>query len=274
MKQGFSFSVLMSVYAKDRPTWVAQALDSVLQNTLLPSEIVVVIDGPVSAALQNVLTDFVQKSPLVRLLPLAENAGLGKALNKGLAACSYEWVARMDADDVSLPDRFAQQVAFLKQNPSIAVLGGWVQEADSRTLTPLSMRRVPETATDILKFLKTRCPFNRMSVMFKKSAVMAVGGYQPFYLLEDYFLWARLAAAKYPMANLPKILLHARVDENMYARRGGWKYFKSNCALSSELRKLDLISWPAHGLNMSVRFFVQVLLPNSWRRLFYRKVLR
>ncbi|WP_458402195.1 glycosyltransferase [Candidatus Avelusimicrobium sp.] len=274
MKQDFSFSVLMSVYAKDRPLWLAQALDSVLQNSLLPKEIVVVTDGPIGADLQKVLTDFTQKSPLIRLLPLDKNVGLGAALNKGLSVCSCPWVARMDADDISLPGRFAQQISFLKQNTDIAVLGGWVQETDSATLTPLSVRRVPEKPADILKFLKKRCPFNHMSVMFKKSAVTAVGGYQPFYLLEDYYLWARLAAAKHPMANLPNILVNARVDEKMYARRGGWKYFKSNCALSRRLRQLGLISWLTHGHNVGVRFCVQVLLPNSWRGLFYRKVLR
>ena len=269
-----AFSVLMSVYAKDRPAWVRQALDSVLSNTTKPTEVVVVIDGPVSADLQVVLDEFSSKFQQIKLYPLQKNGGLGPALAYGLQQCSNELVARMDADDISLPDRFEKQLAYFTAHPDTAVLGGQIQEIDGETLQPVAIRTVPQTDAEIKRFLKTRCPFNHMTVMFKKLAVLAVGNYTPFHLMEDYYLWARLAAKGYQMANLPDIVLHARVDAALYGRRGGWKYFKSNYAISNKLCELNLISWPIHAFNTGVRFGVQVLMPNSMRSYFYRKALR
>ena len=268
------FSVLMSVYAKDRPAWVREALGSVLSNTAKPAEVVVVVDGPIPADLQAVLDEFSTTYPLIKLYPLAKNGGLGPALAYGLQHCSHELVARMDADDISLPDRFSKQLAYFAAHPNTAVLGGQIQEIDGDSLEPVAIRTVPQTDDEIKQFLKTRCPFNHMTVMFKKSAVLAVGNYTSFHFIEDYYLWARLAAKGYEMANLSDIVLNARVDAAMYGRRGGWKYFKSNLAISQKLRELSLISWPTYAFNTCVRFGVQVLMPNTVRGWFYRKALR
>ena len=269
-----NFSVLMSVYAKDRPDWVRQALDSVLANTIRPSEVVIVIDGPVPSALQAVLEEFSAKYPQIKLYPLAKNGGLGPALAYGLEKCSYELVARMDADDVSLPDRFEKQLSYFAEHADTSVLGGQIQEIDGASLQPVAIRTVPQTDTEIKQFLKTRSPFNHVAVMFKKSAVLKVGNYKSFHLLEDYYLWARLAAGKFQLANLPDVLLNVRVDVAMYGRRGGWQYFKSNLAMSRKLRELGLISLSTHLFNAGIRFCVQVLMPNSIRGWFYQKALR
>lgn len=269
-----AFSVLMSVYAKDRPAWVGQALDSVLNNTAKPAEIITVIDGPVPVDLRLLLRGYAEKFPQIKLCPLEENGGLGPALAYGLQQCSHELVARMDADDISLPDRFKKQLAYFAAHPQTAVLGGWIQEIDSETLQPIAIREVPQTNEQIKQFLKTRSPFNHVSVMFKKSLVLAAGNYQPFHFLEDYYLWARLAIRDAEFANLADILLNVRVDSAMYGRRGGWKYFKSNLAMSSKLRKLGLISLPTHLFNACARFCVQVLMPNCVRSWFYRRALR
>lgn len=268
------FSVLMSVYAKDRPAWLCQALDSVFQNTCAPAEVVVVIDGPIPAELKAVLDGYVQKYPSVKLFPLAKNGGLGPALAYGLQQCSHELVARMDADDKCLPQRFERQLAYFEKHPKTDVLGGQIQEVDSETLTPVAVREVPQTDAQIKQFLKTRSPFNHMTIMYKKSAVLGAGNYVPFHLMEDYYLWARMAAKGCKMANLGEIVLHARVDAAMYGRRGGWKYFKSNLAISRKLRELGLISLPTFLFNTTARFCVQVLMPNSVRSFFYKKVLR
>ena len=268
------FSVLMSVYAKDRPAWVGEALESVLANAARPAEIVVTVDGPVPQQLQAVLDEFSGKYQQIKLCPLEKNSGLGVALAHGLIQCSNELVARMDADDNSLPNRFKKQLAYLAAHPQVAVLGGKIQEVDSHTLQPMAIRPVPQTDAEIKKFIKMRSPFNHVTVMFKKSAVLAAGNYQPFHLLEDYYLWARLATKGYEMANLPDVLVKVRVDAAMYGRRGGWKYFKSNWAMSKKLRELGLTSWPTCIFNTVVRFCAQVLMPNSLRSYFYRKVLR
>ena len=268
------FSVLMSVYAKDRPAWVREALASVLDNTVKPAEVVTVIDGPIPAELQAILTEFSAKYPQIKLCPLAKNGGLGPALAHGIQQCSHELVARMDADDISRPDRFEKQLAYFTAHPDTAVLGGQIQEIDGESLAPVAVRSVPQTDGEIKQYLKTRSPFNHMTVMYRKSAVLSVGNYMPFHLVEDYYLWARMAAKDFIMASLPDIVLNARVDSALYGRRGGWKYFKSNLAMSQKLWELKLISWPTHIFNMCVRFCVQVLMPTRVRSYFYKKALR
>lgn len=268
------FSVLMSVYAKDRPAWVAQALDSVLTNTVKPTEVVVVIDGPIPEDLQAVLTSYVAKDNTIKLCPLAKNGGLGPALAHGLVQCSHELVARMDADDISLPDRFEKQLAYLEKNPNLSIVGGWIQEVDSETLEPVAIREVPCSKEQIHQFLKMRSPLNHVTVLFRKSAVLSAGNYQPFYCVEDYYLWARMVAKGFLLANIPDILTNVRVDRAMYGRRGGWKYFKSNLAISNKLRELGLISLPTQLWSGTVRFCVQILMPNWLRSYFYKKALR
>ncbi len=265
------FSVLMSVYKRDNPAWVRQAIESIFNQTVKPSEVVLVCDGPLTKELETVLADYKDKLVLHRL---AKNCGLGEALRQGVLKCSNELIARMDSDDISLPDRFEKQLAYFKEQPNIAILGGYIQEIDGKTLKNIAIRKVPLTDKEIKRYIKTRSPFNHMTVMYKKSAVLDAGNYQPFHLMEDYYLWARMAAKGYEMANLPDILLNARVDTAMYGRRGGLKYFKSNYAMSKKLRELGLISLPTFLFNTCVRFCVQVLMPNSIRGYFYRKVLR
>ena len=265
------FSVLMSVYQKDNPVWLEEALESVFTQTVKPDEIVVVCDGSLTKDLEGVLAQYTGKIILHRL---AKNSGLGEALRQGVEKCSYPLIARMDSDDISLPDRFEKQLAYMEKYPKTAVLGGWIQEIDGETLKPIAIREVPCTNTEIKKFIKTRSPFNHMTVMYRKSAVLAAGNYQPFHLMEDYYLWARMAVRGFEMANLPDILLNARVNAKMYGRRGGLKYFKSNYAMSKKLRELGLISLPTFLFNTLVRFCVQVLMPNCVRSYFYKKVLR
>ncbi len=265
------FSVLISVYKGDNPAWLRQALESIFTQTKKPDEIVVVCDGPLTKKLEEVLADYKDKLILHRL---AQNCGLGEGLKQGILKCSNEFIARMDADDISLPDRFEKQLAYFEKHSNVAVLGGYIQEVDGKTLQTVATRKVPLSDGEIKKYIKTRSPFNHVSVMFKKSAVVDAGNYQKFYFVEDYYLWARMTVKGHKMANLPDILLKVRVDEAMYGRRGGLKYFKSNYAISRKLRELGLISLSTHLFNMIVRFCVQVLMPNSVRSYFYRKVLR
>ncbi len=268
------FSVLMSVYAKDRPAWVCRALDSIFLSTVKPSEVIVVIDGPIPVELRGILSEFSYKYPQIKLCPLAKNGGLGPALAYGLEQCSHELVARMDADDISLPDRFSKQLAYFAAHPNTAVLGGQIQEIDGDSLQPVAIRAVPQTDKEIKEFLKSRSPFNHMTVMFRKSAVLTAGSYGNYFFMQDYFLWAHMAAKGFEMANLPDILVNARVNEELYKRRGGWKYFKRSWTISSKLRELQLISYPRHLFNLGIRFCVQVLMPTDVRSYFYRRALR
>ena len=264
----------MSVYAKDHPSWVEQALQSVLSNTVKPAEVIITVDGPVGPEIEEVLHKFAVQYSEIKCYALTENGGLGPALAYGLQRCSHELVARMDADDLSLPQRFEKQLAYFAIHPDTAVLGGYIQEIDAVSGQPIAVREVPQTDKQIKQFLKIRCPFNHMSVMLRKSAVLSAGNYQLFHLLEDYYLWARLCAQGALFGNLRDILLNVRVNKAMYGRRGGWKYFKSNLAMSRKLRELGIISWPVHVFNVITRFGVQVMMPNKIRGWFYRKALR
>lgn len=265
------FSVLMSVYYKDNPIWLKQAIDSVLNNTIKPNQIVLVVDGQIPNELVQVLTEYKNN---LDVLQLEKNSGLGIALQQGLLKCKYPLVARMDSDDISLPNRFELQLKEFENNPNLTIVGGYIQEFDSQTNEKTSIRKVPLEDNKIKQYVKTRSPFNHPSVMFKKEDVLKVGNYQTFYQMEDYYLWARLVKENYQMKNIPEVLLNFRTDKNMFARRGSYKYFKSNKEISKQMLKMKIIKYHYYLFNIIVRFITQVLMPNNIRKLFYKKVLR
>ena len=183
-----NFSVLMSSYHKDDPEELMVALQSIWDDqTVKPTEIVIVKDGPLTPALDSVIEEFSKRAPLV-VVPLPQNRGLGLALAEGVKHCTCEYIARMDGDDISLPDRFEKQVAFIKQNPEIAICGGMSQEFSGTPENKTGKRILPEKHEQIMTFLKIRNPFNHMTVFFKKQAVIDAGNYQHIIGYEDYWL--------------------------------------------------------------------------------------
>ena len=268
-----AFTVLMSVYAKDKPDWIAQALDSVLNNTVAPAEVLVAVDGPVGTEIKTVL-DRYSKAHGIKNIYFPRNRGRGAALQDAVPQCTHEMVALMDADDICLPNRFELLLQYFYNHPETDICGGQTEEVDSQTLKEISLRQVPLTDSAIKQYVKSRSPFNQQTVMFKKTSVCRAGGYRAFHLFEDYDLWVRMAWEGAVMANLPEVLVRMRVDNQMFARRGGWKYFKSNLALQNELLQYRMISFPRYIFNTAVRFAVQVLLPNRSRAWFYKKALR
>ena len=267
------FSVLLNIYAKDKPAWIKQALDSVLSNTVRPSEVVVMVDGPVGEEIQSVLDQAAQDST-VRVLAYPVNIGRGAALGYAVPKCSHNLIALMDADDISRKNRFEKQLAAFAANPDLSVCGGQIQEVNADTLAPLAQRKVPLTHPDIKRYLKTRMPFNNVTVMFKKSAVLEAGNYQAFGMVEDYYMWARVMAQGKIAQNIPDVLADVRVGKEMYNRRSGWNYFLMNKILFDEMRKLGLLSFKDYYYTLFVRFVVQVLMPNWLRGLFYKNALR
>ena len=267
------FSVLLNIYAKDKPVWIKQALDSVLTNNVCPTEVVIMVDGPVGKDIQTVLDEAV-KNKTVRVLSHPVNIGRGAALGYAVPKCNYELIALMDADDVSRKDRFEKQLAAFAANPKLAVCGGQIQEVDATTFEPLSERKVPLTHDEIKQNLKTRMPFNNVTVMFKKAAVLEAGNYKAFGMVEDYYMWARVMAKGKIAQNVPDVLVDVRVNPSLYSRRGGWNYFHMNKMLFNEMKKLRLLSFKDYYYTLSVRFVVQVLMPNWLRSMFYKRALR
>lgn len=273
---GLKFSVITSVYKNDKPEFIRQAFDSItIGQTLCPDEVVVVVDGPVSQEINVVIDEYTQLHPqLFNIIRLPENQGLGKALKIGLEASKYDIIARMDSDDYSIPERFAMQVAYIESHPEIDIVGGNISEFIDNVDNVVGSRCVPLSHNQICDYMKVRCPFNHMTVMFKKQTVMNAGGYLDWHYNEDYYLWIRMALNNCTFANLPDILCYARVGKDMYARRGGWKYFKSEAKLQKYMFDRGLISFFRMGYNVLLRFVLQVCMPNKLRGFVFRKFAR
>lgn len=264
------FSVLMSLYIKENPHFLQECFESLLAQTYPADEIVLVFDGQLTAELEQVVQNFADKLPLV-IVRLEENQGLGKALNTGLTHCKNEWVCRMDTDDICLPDRFAKQVAFMQANPDTVIFGGQIAEFGENIHDIVSYRNVPITENEIIRFTRKRCPFNHMTVAYKKSAVLEAGGYQD--LQEDYYLWIKLVATGKKVANLPDILVYARVGNGMVSRRSGLNQAKAEWRLFKLKRQVGLQS-TLSGIAVFLLRAIPRLLPVSllsWIYQFTRK---
>ena len=267
------FSVLLSVYKKEQPAYLQQSLDSIFAQTLMPDEVVLVKDGPLTEELDQVIENFCQQYSILKIVPLAQNQGLGKALNEGLKHCSYDLVARMDTDDIAKLNRFEKQVKIFEKHPELDVVGAWIEEFEGNTKNIISVRELPSEHSTISEFAKRRCPINHPVVMFRKSAVQAAGGYLHFPLFEDYYLWIRMLLNGAHFYNIPETLLHFRLSPNMFKRRGGWKYAKDEVRFQQKLLDLGFIGRTQFIKNVCVRFIVRIL-PNNFRGFFYTKILR
>lgn len=267
------YSVLMSVYIKEQPDSLKEALGSVFDQTLPPGEVVVVKDGPLTEELEQVLAFYQKKELILKVVVLEQNMGLGKALQVGLEHCRFELVARMDTDDICKPDRFEKQVDFMKIHSDISVVGTWIEEFSECKEKIESIRELPLEHKQLLKFMKWRNPFNHMTVMFRKKDVEAVGSYQPFYLLEDYYLWNRMANAGFKFANIGESLLWARGGYNMLQRRGGLRYVISEYHLLHFMWKSGRINLIEFMFSLSVKSVVR-MIGKRGRALLYRMFLR
>lgn len=265
----------MSVYRNDNPDHFAKAVKSIyVDQTLKPDEIILVIDGPIPENLSLTINTLCNEIEILKPLWQSENKGLGIALQIGMQHVSNELVARMDADDISLPDRFEKQVNFMSENPDISICGGQISEFIDSETNIVAHRYVPLTPEECKKYYRDRDPLNHMSVMFRKSAVLAAGNYKPWHLDEDTYLWGRMLKNGCKIANLPDILVNVRVGEQMYARRGGWKYFKSDAKILKWKLDQGLTNRSRYAYNYIVRFIIQVLIPNSVRGWIFKKFLR
>lgn len=267
------FSVSMCVYGKDNPVWFAEAVESVLNQTVKPDEVVLVVDGPVPGDLDAVISKY-EQNPVFSVIRLPENVGHGNARRIGLNHCRYELVALMDADDISAPDRFEKQLKLFLENPELSVVGGNITEFLGEPDAIVGVRRVEITDDAIKRDMQKRCPMNQVTVMFRKSLVENAGGFIDWYCEEDYYLWIRLFLDNALFANIPEYLVNVRVGKEMYQRRGGWKYFSSEAKLQKYMLDNHVIGLGTYLLNVAKRLVVQVLLPNRLRSWVFQKFAR
>jgi glycosyltransferase involved in cell wall biosynthesis len=262
----------MAIYHKETPNNLEQCLASLADQTLQADEIVVVKDGALSSELEGILLLWQNKIPL-KIIGYNENKGLAHALNYGLNYCSNELIARMDSDDICLSDRFEKQIMFFKENPNIVLLSGYISEFNKVPNDILSIRRVPIGYIKIKKCLKKRNAFNHMAVMFKKSAIVLLGGYQEIDGFEDYDLWIRLVQSGFKVDNIPEILVYARIGNNMISRRSGLKYIRKEIIFLNEQRRRHFISISEFTLLLILCVPVR-LLPPKIIALIYSNFLR
>jgi len=267
------FSLLLPVYGRDDPAQLERAFRSAVdEQTLRPDEVVIVRDGPVPPPLAAVLDELVATSPVpARVLPLERNVGLADALTAGLAACAHEVVARMDADDVALPERFAKQLALLDEGYDL-VGSGLYEFVDDEAVT-IGVRTPPTGEAHIRRYARFHDPFNHPTVVYRRAAVQAAGGYVPVGLMEDYWLFARMLAAGARAENLPDPLVKYRVGAGAYRRRGGVKQLGAELRLQRLMRRAGITTRTEMLRNVVVRGGYR-LVPEALRKVAYRALLQ
>lgn len=269
------YSVLMSLYIKEKPEYLRTAIQSMVDQTCSPDEIVIVKDGLLTPELDSVLKEYQNNYPkLFTIVGYEKNRGLGLALNFGLEYCRNELVARMDTDDIAKVDRCEKQLKMFIDNPNLEIVGGDIAEFIDIPDNVVAYRKVPTSDEAIKEYMKTRCPFNHMTVMYKQSAVIRSGNYRDLFWNEDYYLWIRMMENNCVMGNTGDVLVDVRTGADMYKRRGGKKYFESEKFLQKYMLKNKMINRSTYVVNLSKRIIVQRLLPNCIRGWVFKKFAR
>lgn len=268
------YSVLMAVYYKENPKWLREAITSAWNQTVRPNDFVLVCDGPLNEELDAVIEQMRDEmGNVMQVVRLEKNSGLGNALNAGIGYCKNDLIARMDADDIAREDRCERQLAAFAANPSLSIVSGIVEEFSNDVMHVEAKRVPPETHEQIMRFVRSRTPFNHSCVMYRKSAVEAAGGYQEIYLLEDYYLWVRMLLNGAEGYNLQEPLLWMRAGEDMYRRRGGNRYIKAQRWLFGYMRKKGMITPFEWFKSVTIRT-LSGIAPNRLRKFLFIKILR
>ena len=273
MDENVKFSVSMCVYGGDNAWWFETAVESVIDQTLPPNEIVLVVDGPVPDDLDGVIRKF-EESELFKVIRLETNQGHGIARKTGLDKCTNELVAIMDADDICTRNRFEKQIEAFHDYPDSDIVGGMITEFIDTPDNVVGKRIVPLEDSEIKEYMQRRYPMNLVTVMFKKSSIEKVGGFIDWYCEEDYYLWLRMALANMKFINVDDVLVNVRVGKEMYQRRGGVKYFKSEAKLQKYMLDNKIIGFPRYLINVTERLILQVLMPNKMRSFIFQKLAR
>lgn len=267
------FSVLLSLYHKENPDHLRQALTSVFEQTSMPTEVVLVEDGPLTKGLDTVVAEFVTLHPEIKLIRLAKNVGLGNALNLGLEHCTYDLVARMDTDDICKSNRFERQLEMFEKRPELDVVSGAIDEFEGTIDHIISVRKIPELHHQIMCYGRHRNPINHPVVMFRKTAINRAGGYMDFPFFEDYYLWVRMLLNGAVFYNIQDSLLFFRTTKEMFRRRGGFQYACNEIVFQRTINKLGYINRETMWMNIFIRFNTR-LIPNCVRSFIYRHFLR
>lgn len=269
MSDDFDLSVVMPVYHGVDPTHLQRALDSIYAQTLPAAEVVVVEDGPLLPAQTVVLDGFSGREPPLRRVALPENRGAAKANQAGVIAARSPWIAKMDADDVSLPHRFATQVEALREG-GYDVLGAAMYEFDGDESNVVGVRRLPTEHADMARYFRFNNAVNHPTVVYRRNLALRVGGYDQPRFMQDYDLFARMLVAGAVMHNLPEPLVLFRADGSMFGRRRKAAMFRCELTLQRNLHRYGLVGGPRMAANLAVRSTFRLLPPRLMRRAYVR----
>lgn len=269
------YSVTMSVYRKEKPQFLRQSINSILSQTHMTDDFIIVCDGNLTKELDDILDEATQKYPdIIKVVRLQEHVGTAKAANIAIDMCKNEYIGKMDSDDISLPTRFEEQLRRMKKHPKLDIIGSYLEEFDSDTESAEAVRKVPLSSDAILRFSKRRNPFNNPTLLLKKSAALSAGGYsEDLGRCEDYDFVIKMLANGAVAGNIPKVLLRYRVTKDNYERR-------RNLANTKGFIK---VRWRIYrsGYSSLMDFIVPCMaqlvlfaLPTSATSLIYKKVIR
>lgn len=270
------FSVLMAVYYADNPIFFEQSLASVFAQTLIPSQVVLVCDGLLPNSLEDIIKRYLELYPDVMQVVRTsspKNEGLGKALALGLAHCKYGLVARMDSDDISMPQRFERQMRYMLEHPEVDMLSSTIVEFVDTPERPVGYRRFDAEHEQLSKQARYRNPINHPAVVFRRDSIHQAGGYVHCHFFEDYHLIARLLMNGGRLASLPEPLLYFRVTKGTYKRRRGARYLRREIQLQRYFRQIGFISYPRYMANILIRIPIRIL-PASGLKCVYRSFFR
>lgn len=270
---GMPFSVLLSLYIKEKPEYFLQCMESILNQTVMPTEIVVVEDGPVDGEVERVLERFTEEYPgLFKIISYEPNRGLGYALARGVEACGNEIIARMDTDDIARMDRFERQLREFAADPELDICGSVIEEFEEDPGRIVAVRRVPLDDKEIKRYQRRRDGFNHVTVMFKRSSVLRAGNYEMCSLMEDSYLWVRMMQCGAKCKNIDEVLVYVRIGKEMYERRGGFDYFLKYKEGRKKIRETNYISTWDYYYTLIVQFCV-ALLPENLRGWIFKNIL-
>lgn len=263
------FSVLLSLYKKENPKYLKEALDSIFCQTVRSDDVVLVEDGLLPDNLEVVVRDYERQYHELHVVRFEQNRGLGVALNEGMRYCKHDIIARADTDDINHPDRFEQELKVLLEHPEYDLISAWIDEFVDNPKQIHSQRRLPEKPEDIYKYGKHRCPVNHPVAMYRKKAVEKVGGYQTDLFPEDYYLWMKMLKAGYKFYNIQDSLLSFRYNPETIKKRGGWGYAVDEAKTQwKAYHQLHYLSIADFCFNVSIRFTTRIF-PNKLRQFIY-----
>lgn len=266
------FSVLLSLYKKENPKYLKEALDSIFCQTVRSDDVVLVEDGLLPDNLEVVVRDYERQYHELHVVRFEQNRGLGVALNEGMRYCKHDIIARADTDDINHPDRFEQELKVLLEHPEYDLISAWIDEFVDNPKQIHSQRRLPEKPEDIYKYGKHRCPVNHPVAMYRKKAVEKVGGYQTDLFPEDYYLWMKMLKAGYKFYNIQDSLLSFRYNPETIKKRGGWRYAVDEAKTQwKAYHQLHYLSIADFCFNVSIRFTTRII-PSKLRQFIYATI--